>query len=101
MPGTCNEAFPHGTRSGSQPGDHLKAPFKPQEFSNSYRPKVEQFIEQKQKGPEGHGIKRAYNAPVIDLMEALKRSLKSVPPTQTVSHEAKPATGKKMVPRAA
>jgi DNA end-binding protein Ku len=81
--------------------NHLKAPFKPQEFSDSYRSNVEQLIEQKQKGQKVTTVKQARKAPVIDLMEALKRSLKSVPPAQTVSHEAKPVTRKKKSPRRA
>src|SRR5580658_6636801 len=58
---------------------HLKAPFKPQEFRDEYRENVERFIEQKRKGQKVTQIGQPRKAPVIDLMEALKRSLKSSP----------------------
>ncbi|HXE62292.1 MAG TPA: Ku protein [Bryobacteraceae bacterium] len=54
----------------------LSAPFKPQEFHDTYRENVEKLIEQKEKGEHvaKHPAKRQ-KAPVIDLMEALKKSL--------------------------
>jgi DNA end-binding protein Ku len=54
----------------------LSAPFKPQEFHDTYRENVEKLIEQKEKGERvaKHPAKRQ-KAPVIDLMEALKKSL--------------------------
>jgi len=59
---------------------HLAAPFKPQEFHDTYRENVERLIAQKQKGQKITVVKQPAKAPVIDLMEALKRSLKSTPP---------------------
>ena len=56
---------------------HLKAPFKPQEFRDEYRENVERLIEQKRKGQKVTQIEQPRKAPVIDLMEALKCSLKS------------------------
>jgi DNA end-binding protein Ku len=56
---------------------HLAAPFKPSEFHDTYRENVERLIEQKQKGQKITMVKQPRKAPVIDLMEALKRSLKS------------------------
>jgi len=56
---------------------HLKAPFKPQEFRDEYRENVERLIEQKRNGQKLTQIEQPRKAPVIDLMEALKRSLKS------------------------
>jgi DNA end-binding protein Ku len=55
----------------------LKAPFKPQEFRDEYRENVERLIAQKRKGQKVTQIEQPRKAPVIDLMEALKRSLKS------------------------
>jgi DNA end-binding protein Ku len=54
----------------------LSAPFKPREFHDSYRENVEKLIEQKEKGERvaKHPANRQ-KAPVIDLMEALKKSL--------------------------
>jgi len=54
----------------------LAGPFKPQEFHDTYRENVEKLIEQKEKGE--HVAKRPpkrQKAPVVDLMEALKKSL--------------------------
>jgi DNA end-binding protein Ku len=56
---------------------HLKATFKPREFRDEYRENVERLIEQKRKGQKVTQIEQPRKAPVIDLMEALKRSLKS------------------------
>jgi DNA end-binding protein Ku len=54
----------------------LSAPFKPQDFHDTYRENVEKLIEQKENGEHvaKHPAKRQ-KAPVIDLMEALKKSL--------------------------
>lgn len=57
--------------------DQLKAPFKPDEFKDTYRENVEKLIEQKQKGEKITAVKQPKKAPVVDLMEALKRSLKA------------------------
>jgi DNA end-binding protein Ku len=59
--------------------NHLKAPFKPQEFKDTYRENVERLIEQKQKGRKITAVKQPHRAPVVDLMDALKRSLKASP----------------------
>jgi DNA end-binding protein Ku len=60
--------------------NHLKAPFKPQEFKDEYRENVERLIAQKRKGQKITEIQQPRQAPVIDLMEALKRSLKASAP---------------------
>jgi DNA end-binding protein Ku len=56
---------------------HLKAPFKPQEFKDTYRASVERLIEEKRKGQKITAVEQPRKAPVIDLMEALKRSLEA------------------------
>jgi DNA end-binding protein Ku len=56
---------------------HLKAPFKPQEFTDAYRENVERLIEQKRKGKKISVVKQQRKEPVTDLMEALKRSMKA------------------------
>jgi len=55
----------------------LARPFKPEEFHDAYRENVEHLIEQKQKGEKVTVSARPRKAPVIDLMEALQKSLKS------------------------
>jgi DNA end-binding protein Ku len=54
---------------------HLRAPFKPNQFEDTYRQNVERLIKQKQKGQKIATVEQPRKAPVIDLMEALKRSL--------------------------
>ncbi len=54
---------------------HLTAPFKPEQFQDTYRENVERLIKQKQKGQKITIVEQPRKAPVIDLMEALKRSL--------------------------
>lgn len=55
----------------------LKAPFQSQEFTDGYRENVERLIMEKQKGKKVTSIQQPRKAPVIDLMEALRRSIKS------------------------
>jgi DNA end-binding protein Ku len=55
----------------------LTETFKPAQFHDTYRENVERLIEQKKKGQKITAVKQPRKAPVIDLMEALKRSLKS------------------------
>jgi len=57
----------------------LAAPFKPEQFHDAYRENVEKLIEQKQKGERITKNPKRKPAPVIDLMEALKKSLKTKP----------------------
>jgi DNA end-binding protein Ku len=71
---------------------NLSAPFKPVEFQDSYRENVERLIRQKQKGQKITPIRQPEKAPVMDLMEALKRSLKSG--SQGKSTRAKKSDGR-------
>ena len=57
--------------------NHLKTPFKPQQFTDEYRENVERLITEKQKGTKITTVKQPPKAPVMDLMEALKRSIKA------------------------
>ncbi len=57
--------------------EHLAGPFKPQEFHDEYREHVEKLIEQKSKGQKITPAHAPRKAPVVDLMEALKRSLET------------------------
>ena len=71
--------------------NQLTAPFKPQEFEDTYRANVERLIEQKRKGQKITTVKQPAKAPVIDLMEALKRSLKSASAGSSKQKESRPA----------
>jgi DNA end-binding protein Ku len=57
--------------------NHLKARFKPQQFTDEYRENVERLIKEKQKGKTITSVEQPHKAPVIDLMEALKRSIEA------------------------
>jgi DNA end-binding protein Ku len=56
---------------------HLSAPFEPAEFHDTYRENVERLVNEKQKGQKLTVVGTRAKAPVIDLMDALKRSLQS------------------------
>ena len=71
---------------------HLAGPFKPSEFHDSYRENIERLIEQKQKGKPASPTAQPKRAPVIDLMEALKRSLAGTPDT---GRKARMSVGKR------
>ncbi|MGD0616649.1 MAG: Ku protein, partial [Bryobacteraceae bacterium] len=52
----------------------LTAPFKPEQFHDTYRENVERLVREKQKGKKITTISQPRKAPVIDLMEALQRA---------------------------
>lgn len=56
---------------------HLTGKFKLGEFHDTYRENVERLIEEKQKGEKITTFKQPRKPAVIDLMEALKKSLQS------------------------
>lgn len=68
---------------------HLTAPFKPGEFRDTYRENVERLIRQKQKGRKITPVEQPRKAPVIDLMEALKRSLSAGKPAKSAPRTAR------------
>ena len=55
----------------------LAGPFRPKEFHDAYRESVERLIAQKSKGHKITPVKQPRPAPVVDLMESLKKSLAS------------------------
>jgi len=79
--------------------NHLTAPFKPQEFKDTYRENVERLIEQKSKGQKITTVKQPRKAPVVDLMEALKRSLKSASPAASAKDSSRARGPKKTAGR--
>ncbi len=60
--------------------EHLAGPFKPAEFHDTYRENVEQLIEEKKKGKKITLAPQPERAPVVDLTEALRRSLEAHKP---------------------
>jgi len=55
--------------------DTLASPFKPAEYDDEYRKNVEHLIQQKRKGREVTAVKQPAEPKVVDIVEALKRSL--------------------------
>ena len=53
----------------------LSGLFKPEEFHDTYRENVERLIEQKRKGEKITLVQQPKHKPVVDLVEALKKSL--------------------------
>jgi DNA end-binding protein Ku len=68
----------------------FSAPFKLDQFHDAYRDNVAKLIEQKNKGEKITPIEQPKRAPVVDLMEALKRSLEQSG-TRTRAAKDKPA----------
>jgi DNA end-binding protein Ku len=54
--------------------NHLKAPFNPHEYKDTYSENVKRLITQKRKGQKITEVEQPPKAQVIDLMEALKRA---------------------------
>ena len=76
---------------------HMAAPFKPEQFHDAYRENVLRLIEDKRKGRKVATVAQPRKAPVIDLMEALQRSLKSSAPAA----EARPKLHRTKAPKKA
>jgi len=70
---------------------HLAGPFKPEQYSDTYRDQVEKLIQQKKKGEKVTAEPKPKRAPVIDLMEALKKSIQSSTSAKSTSSKAKHA----------
>lgn len=69
----------------------LASPFQPEEYHDEYRENVEKLIEAKRKGKKVTPINQPKPAPVIDLMQALQKSL--------AMGKATPATKKTPAPK--
>jgi DNA end-binding protein Ku len=81
--------------------ESLAAPFEPQKYRDEYQENVRTMIAAKLKGQEVTEVAQPHMAPVIDLMEALKKSLaeKQAPAAASVP-AGQAATGKKPPTRA-
>jgi DNA end-binding protein Ku len=67
----------------------LAGPFKPSEFHDTYRENVEKLIEMKQKGTPVAKKTKTHKAPVVDLMEALRKSLNAKAPAAAAKRARK------------
>ena len=59
--------------------ESLASSFDPEKYEDSYRAQVTKLIEAKLEGREAEGVEAPRLAPVIDLMDALKKSLEDRP----------------------
>jgi DNA end-binding protein Ku len=57
--------------------NQMSSPFKPEQFHDGYRENVERLMQEKQKGQKITRPSQPRKAPVTDLIEALRRSLKA------------------------
>lgn len=76
--------------------ESLAAHFDPDKYHDEYRSRVEALIESKRTGQETEAAQAPRLAPVIDLMEALQRSLAERPAKKPVA-QATSSTGAKSV----
>ena len=77
--------------------ESLAAPFEPQKYSDEYQNSVRGLIDAKRQGHEVTEVAQPHLAPVVDLMEALKKSLAE---KQPVAAERPAARGPQAVPAA-
>jgi DNA end-binding protein Ku len=73
---------------------HLAGPFEPEQYHDTYRDNVEKLIQQKKKGEKITPEPKPRRAPVIDLMEALKKSIQSSS-AKAAPEKAKPSKRRK------
>jgi DNA end-binding protein Ku len=80
----------------------LAAPFQPEKYRDEYQENVKGMIAAKLKGQEVAEAPQPHMAPVIDLMEALKKSLaeKQAPAAGSAAASAAAPVGKKPPARA-
>jgi DNA end-binding protein Ku len=76
--------------------DTLASPFKPEQYEDEYRKNVERLIEEKRKGHEITAVKQSKPAKVVDILDALKRSLesKTAPPKSAAAKRPAKRKGK-------
>ena len=55
--------------------DSLTGKFQPDRFRDEYKENIEQLIEQKQKGERVHATRQASPRPVVNILQALQKSL--------------------------
>jgi DNA end-binding protein Ku len=73
---------------------NLANPFEPAKYQDSYQENLRNMIDAKAKGQKITAVPRASKAPVVDLMEALKKSLAkpaAAPPRPALRSVPKPA----------
>ena len=76
--------------------DTLASPFKPELYNDEYRQNIERLIDQKRKGREVTEVAQPKPEKVVDILDALKRSLENNPgpPKATAKKKAMKHKGK-------
>ena len=72
--------------------ESLASPFEPEQYHDEYRENVEKLIEAKRKGKKVTPINQPKPAPVIDLMQALQKSLALTKSAPAAKKSAAPKT---------
>ena len=73
------EVKPAESKLARQLIESLAAPFKPEKYADEYQHRLKELIEAKRAGKETAATEGPKLAPVIDLMDALQKSLQSQP----------------------
>lgn len=104
------EVKPQEIKLAEQLVESLAAPFEPKKYHDTYQVRLQEMIAAKQEGKEAQPTEAKRLAPVIDLMEALQKSLKDRPEKKAparangatpADEEAAPKTTRKRVARKA
>ena len=73
------EVKPQEIKLAEQLVESLATPFEPKKYHDTYQARLQELIAAKQEGKEAQPTEARRLAPVIDLMEALQKSLKDRP----------------------
>lgn len=73
------EVKPQEVKLAEQLVESLATPFEPKKYADAYQARLKELIEAKQQGKEAQPTEAKRLAPVIDLMDALQKSLKDRP----------------------
>jgi len=73
------EVRPQEIKLAEQLVESLATPFEPKKYMDAYQARLKELIEAKQQGKEAQPTEARRLAPVIDLMDALQKSLKDRP----------------------
>jgi DNA end-binding protein Ku len=104
------EVKPQEIKLAEQLVESLASPFEPKKYHDAYQARLKELVEAKQQGKEAQPTEAKRLAPVIDLMEALQKSLKDRPEKKAparangatpAEEEAAPKTARKRSRQAA
>jgi DNA end-binding protein Ku len=73
------EVRPQEIKLAEQLVESLATPFEPKKYTDAYQARLKELIDAKQEGKEAQPTEARRLAPVIDLMDALQKSLKDRP----------------------